>query len=138
MAQCLIEEDAQQEQTPSMMSATPKLADVARITPILPNHTVMVPAAGFPGGQLAGSSCDNPVHLSDANDASTSGLHPIRDADMEDDAAVLGHFSDTLTEMATSIVGLKDGYFRALHEVIVETEKACGTCCVLMRITSVV
>ena len=39
-------------------------------------------------------------------------------------AKLLGHFSDTLREMATSIVDLEDGYFRALHEVIVETERA--------------
>ena len=36
----------------------------------------------------------------------------------------MGHFSDTLREMAASIVDLEDGYFRALHEVIVETEWA--------------
>ena len=36
----------------------------------------------------------------------------------------MGHFSDTLCEMAASIVDLEDGYFRALHEVIVETEQA--------------
>ena len=36
----------------------------------------------------------------------------------------MGHFSDDLHEMATSIVDLEDGYFRALHEVIVETKWA--------------
>ena len=36
----------------------------------------------------------------------------------------MGRFSDALREMATSIVDLEDGYFRALHEVIVETERA--------------
>ena len=36
----------------------------------------------------------------------------------------MGHFSDALQEMAASIVGLEDGYFKALHEVIVETERA--------------
>ena len=36
----------------------------------------------------------------------------------------MGHFSDALREMATSIVDLEDGYFKALHEVIVETERA--------------
>ena len=48
----------------------------------------------------------------------------MRDIDTEDEAKILGHFSDALREMATSIVGLEDGYFRALHEVITETEKA--------------
>ena len=36
----------------------------------------------------------------------------------------MGHFLDALHEMATSIVDLEDGYFRALHEVIMETEQA--------------
>ena len=36
----------------------------------------------------------------------------------------MGHFSNALREMAASIVNLEDGYFRALHEVIVETERA--------------
>ena len=36
----------------------------------------------------------------------------------------MGHLSNALREMATSIVDLEDGYFRALHEVIVETEQA--------------
>ena len=36
----------------------------------------------------------------------------------------MGHFSNALCEMAASIVDLEDRYFRALHEVIVETERA--------------
>ena len=36
----------------------------------------------------------------------------------------MGHFSDTLREMAASIVDLEDGYFKALHEVIMETKWA--------------
>ena len=36
----------------------------------------------------------------------------------------MGHFSDALREMAASIVDLEDGYFKALHEVIMETEWA--------------
>ena len=36
----------------------------------------------------------------------------------------MGHFSNALREMAASIVDLEDGYFKALHEVIVETERA--------------
>ena len=48
----------------------------------------------------------------------------MKDAEMDDDAAVLGHFSDALQEMAASIVGLENGYFKALHKVIIETEKA--------------
>ena len=36
----------------------------------------------------------------------------------------MGHFSDALRKMAASIVDLEDGYFKALYEVIVETERA--------------
>ena len=36
----------------------------------------------------------------------------------------MGHFSNALREMAASIVDLEDGYSKALHEVIVETEWA--------------
>ena len=36
----------------------------------------------------------------------------------------MGHFSDALRKMAASIVDLEDGYFKALHEVIMETERA--------------
>ena len=36
----------------------------------------------------------------------------------------MGHFSTALQEMAASIVDLEDGYFKALHKVIVETERA--------------
>ena len=36
----------------------------------------------------------------------------------------MGYFSDALREMAASIVDLEDGYFKALQEVIVETEWA--------------
>ena len=64
------------------------------------------------------------MHLSYATDASTSGSCPRKDDNFDDEAKLLGHFSDTLQEMATSIVDLEDGYFKALHEVIVETERA--------------
>ena len=125
MAHHLMEEDGRQVQTPSMVGATPKLKDVAQVTLLLPDDdTTLVLASEFPGGQLAGSFHDNPVHLSDATDASVSGSRPMKDAEPDDDAAVLGHFSDALQEMADSIVGLEDGYFKALHEVIIETEKA--------------
>ena len=43
---------------------------------------------------------------------------------MEDEAAVLSHFSDVLSKMAASIMDLENGHFKALHEVIIETEKA--------------
>ena len=84
----------------------------------------MLPDSAFPSFGLAGSSHDNPVHLSDATDASALGSHPMKDTEMEDNAMVLSHFSDALSEMAASIMDLEDGYFKALHEVIIETEKA--------------
>ena len=84
----------------------------------------MLPDSAFPSFGLAGSSRDNPVHLSDATDASASGSHPTKDTEMEDEAVVLSHFSDALSEMAASITDLESGYFKALHEVIIETEKA--------------
>ena len=51
-------------------------------------------------------------------------MHPRKDDDFDNEAKLLGHFSDALQEMAASIVDLEDGYFKALHEVIVETEWA--------------
>ena len=48
----------------------------------------------------------------------------MKDADTEDEAKILGHFSDALQEMAASIMNLVDGYFKALHEVIIEMERA--------------
>ena len=51
-------------------------------------------------------------------------MHPQKDDDFDDETKLLGHFSDALREMAASIVDLEDGYFKALHEVIVETERA--------------
>ena len=52
------------------------------------------------------------------------GSHPRKDNDFDDEAKLLGHFNDALQEMATSIVDLEHGYFKALQEVIVETEQA--------------
>ena len=84
----------------------------------------MLPDSAFPSFRLAGSSRDNPVHLSDATDVSASGFRPTKDTETEDEATVLSHFSDALSEMAASIMDLENGYFKALHEVIIETEKA--------------
>ena len=125
MAHCLMEEDGRQVQMLSMAGATPKPKDITQVTPLPPNdNTTLVSASEFPGGQLAGSSCDNPVHLSNATDASVSGSCPMKDTETDDDAAVLGHFRDALQEITASIVGLEDGYFKALYEDIIETEKA--------------
>ena len=45
------------------------------------------------------------------------GTEPI------DEAAMLDHFSDALSEMAESLMDLEDGYFKALQEVIIEMER---------------
>ena len=46
------------------------------------------------------------------------GAEPI------DEVAMLGHFSDTLSEMAESLMDLEDGYFKSLREVIIKIERA--------------
>ena len=46
------------------------------------------------------------------------GVEPI------DEAAMLSHFSDALSEMAESLMDLEDGYFKALREVIIKMERA--------------
>ena len=48
----------------------------------------------------------------------------MKDMETEDGATVLTHFSDAQSNMASSIMDLENGYFKALHEVIIETEKA--------------
>ena len=125
MANRLMKEDGQQVQTPPKVSTTPKQKDVAQVMALPPNDDItLISASEFLGGQTASSSHENPIHLSDTTDVSVSGSRPMKDAETEDEAVVLGHFSNALHEMAASIEGLEDGYFKALHEVIIETEKA--------------
>ena len=125
MANHLMEEDGQQVQTPPKVGTTPKQKSVTQFMALPPNDGInLISASEFLGGQTAGSSHENPVHLSDATDMSVLGSCPMKDAETEDEAVVLGHFCDALHEMATGIEGLEDGYFKALHEVIIETEKA--------------
>ena len=124
MANCLMEEDGQQAGMAPKAGATPKKKEAAPIVALpapLPANDgiVFVPTSEFPGAQHELGSHKNPVHLSDAmTEASNSGMHPIRDIDAEDKAKMLGHFSDALHEMASSIIDLEDGNFNALHEVI--------------------
>ena len=121
--QHLMDEDEQ------VMGSAPKEGtsgqkDNAKIMAIPPNeNTVFVPASEFPGARLLGTT-DNPVNLSDApTEASNVGAHP-QGAEAGDESKILGHFSDVLDEMAQSIVGLEDGYFLALREVIHKMEKS--------------
>ena len=120
-----MEEDRQQEKMPSKAGTTPNGKDIAQVKALPPSDDItMLPDSAFPSFRLAGSSRDNPVHLSDATDVSALGSCPTKDTEMEDEAVVLSHFSDTLSEMAASIMDLENGYFKALHEVIIEMEKA--------------
>ena len=118
-------EDGQEVAMPPKAGTTPKKKEAVEsvVAPVNEGIT-WVASDQFPSDQRPGTSRDNPVHLSDATDASASGSCPRKDDDFDDEAKLLGHFSDALREMAASIVDLEDGYFRALHKVIVETERA--------------
>ena len=123
MAHRLMKEDGQEVAMPPKAGTTPKKKEAAKSIMAPVNEGITwVTSDQFPSNQRPGASRDNPVHLSDATDASASGSRPRKDDDFDDEAKLLGHFSDALREMAASIVDLEDGYFRALHEVIVETE----------------
>ena len=125
MAHRLMKEDGQEVATPPKAGTTPKKKEAAKdLGPPVNVGISWVASNQFPSDQRPGASRDNPVHLSDATDTSASGLCPQKDNDFDDKAKLLGHFSNTLREMATSIVYLEDGYFKALHEVIVETKRA--------------
>ena len=125
MAHRLMKEDGQEVATPSKAGTTPKQKEAVKTIMAPVNEGIAWVASNhFPSDQRPGTSRDNPVHLSDATDASASGSRPRKDDDFDDEVKLLGHFSNALHEMATSIVDLEDRYFRALHEVIVETERA--------------
>ena len=124
MAHCLMKEDRQEVAMPPKVSITPKKEAAKSVMALVNEGITWVSSDQFLSDQRPGTSPDNPVHLSDATDASASGSRPRKDDDFADEAKLLGHFSDALHEMAASIVDLEDGYFRALHEVIMETKQA--------------
>ena len=125
MAYRLMKEDGQEVAAPSKVSATPKKKEaVENVMALVNDGITWVLSDQFPNDQRPGNSRDNPVHLSDVTDASAPSLHPKKDNDFDDKAKLLGHYSDALREMAASIMDLEDGYFKALYEVIVETERA--------------
>ena len=125
MAHRLMKEDGQQAKTPPKAGTTPKWKDITQVKALPPSNDItMLPDSAFPSFGLAGSSHDNPVHLSDTTDASASGSRPTMNMETEDEAAVLSHFSNALSEMAASITDLENGYFKALYEVFIKTEKA--------------
>ena len=110
MAHHLMKEDGQEVAMPPKAGTTPKKKEAAKSIGVLVNEGIAwVTSNQFPGDQRPGASRDNPVHLSDATDASASGSRPRKDDDFDDETKLLGHFSDALREMA---------------EVIVETERA--------------
>ena len=97
MAHRLMKEDRQEVVTPPKAGTTPKKKEAARGVGALVNESITwVASDQFPGDQQPGASHDNPVHLSDATDASASGSHPRKDDDFDDKTKLLGHFSDAL------------------------------------------
>ena len=90
MANCLMEEDGQQAKMPPKAGTTPKGKDIAQVKALPPSHDItMLSDSAFSSFRLAGSSCDNPIHLSNTTGASASGSCPMKDTEMEDEAAVL-------------------------------------------------
>ena len=123
MAQCLIDEDGQLEGAMPKGGTLPE-EDNTQIMALLRNDdTVFMPKADFPGGSYGAGTRENPVNLSDATtEASQTATHP-EGAEPIDEVAMLGHFSNALSEMAASLMDLEDGYFKALWEVIIEMER---------------
>ena len=125
MSQCLIDEDVQLEGVTLKGGTLPKEKDTTQIVVLPPNDdTVFVSKSEFPGGLYGLGTRENPINLSDtpteASHTATcpEGMEPI------DEAAMLSHFSDALSEMAASLMDLEDGYFKTLRELIIETERA--------------
>ena len=120
-----MEEDRQLVETVPKGGAIPKKKDVTKIVALPPNNDVtFVSASEFPGTQYETGTCENPISLRDTvTEASNTGAC-LYGPDVDDKAKMLGHLSDTLHEMAASIINLEGGYLKTLHEAIVETEKA--------------
>ena len=125
MAQHLIDEDGQLEGAMPKGGTLPEEKDSTQIMALLPNdNTVFMPKADFPSFPYGAGTRENPINLSDATtEASQTAMHP-EGVEPINEAAMLGHFSDALSEMATSLMDLKDGYFKALQEVIIKMERA--------------
>ena len=88
------------------------------------DDTVFMPKSDFPSGLYGAGTRENSINLSDATTkASQTATHP-EGAEPVDETVMLGHFSNALSEMAESLMDLEDGYFKALREVIIETERA--------------
>ena len=83
-----------------------------------------MPASEFPGTQHGLGNHENPANLSDAPTKASHTRTRPESTDSVDESKILGHFSNALSEMAESLMDLEDGYFKALHEVIIKTERA--------------
>ena len=125
MSQRFIDKDRQLEGATPKRGTLPKEKDTAQIVVLPPNNNnTFVPRSEFPGSQYGLGTRDNPVNLSDIPTKAShttmcpEGVEPI------DEVAMLSHFSDALSEMAESLMDLEDSYFKALREVIIETERA--------------
>ena len=112
MAQHLMEEDEQQRGVVPKEGTIPKEKDAAKIVVLPPNDdTTFVPASEVPSAQYGLGTHENPVNLSDApTEVSNTGTCP-EGMDTVDESKILGHFSNTLSEMAESILDLEEGYF---------------------------
>ena len=77
MAHRLMKEDGQEVATPPKAGTTPKKKEAAKSVVAPVNEGIAwVASDQFPSDQRPGASRDNPVHLSDATDASASGSRP--------------------------------------------------------------
>ena len=72
-----------------------------------------------------GHSATDPVTLSNAQTKpSIQGDTRLDILNVQDDAKILAHYSDTLGKMVQSLMDLEDRYFKALCKVIQHTERA--------------
>ena len=119
MSQCLIDEDGQLEGVTPKGGTLLKEKDTTQIMALPPNDdTMFVSKSEFPGGLYGPGTRENPINLSDAPTEVSHIATCPEGAEPIDEAAMLSHFSDTLSEMAESLMDLEDGYFKALWEVI--------------------
>ena len=124
MSQHLIDENEWLEGAMPKGGAIPKEKEITKVVALPPNKdTMFVSTTEFPSAQHGLGTHENPVKLSDTpTEASHTGTYP-ESAESLDEPKLLGHFSDALSEMAESLMDLEDGYFKALHEVTIKTER---------------
>ena len=125
MSQCLIDEDKRLEGAMPKGGAIPKEKEITKVMVLPPNKdTVFVSTTEFPSAQHGLGTRENPVNLSDTPTEVSHTRTCPESTESLDEPKLLGHFSNTLSEMAESLMDLEDGYFKALREVIIKTERA--------------